>query len=272
MVGRDDDEGVAKVDRSDGGCDRLIQLLGVVKRTQRIAIVVGVIDASRLHHQEISIVPVPTAPPLTTLQKVNGFEGHIREAGLPTRIGGTVPLPFHVAALEEAEHRQALASQTVELHSVVGVGVSRTLIFGSQVAAIRPAAPGGLLVQERVRHEMPSSAAKDHVDPVAERRVVRRVRWQRLQRDGVLVVAVVDVGVSGGRGGVGDARRADDTDFHVVALGLFEKRTKARPVAVAVEVGVSVVSSNPSTPAFVFFPVIIAVIVGALSGVIESDE
>ena len=133
------------------------------------------------HHQEVAVVsvPPPTAP-LAAFQEVDGLERHGGEAGFATGIACAVPFPLHVAAFEESEHRQALPRQPVELRGVVDVRVARSLILGAKVSAIGPAAARGLLVQQRVRHEMPPSAAEEHIDAIAER---RRCRSHRVGSD-----------------------------------------------------------------------------------------
>jgi hypothetical protein len=71
---------------------------------------------------------------------------------------------------------------------------------------------------------------------------------------------------------VGDGRRRYGPDLHALSFGKLEQRPGCLAVPVALKSFASVFSPNPITLWFVLTPVIIAVIVGALSGVIESDE
>ena len=66
VIGRDDDQGVAEIDRPRRGADGFVERLHVGERAPRVALVVAVVDPAGLDHQEIpsrtpAAVPAPGA-------------------------------------------------------------------------------------------------------------------------------------------------------------------------------------------------------------------
>ena len=56
VIGGDDDERVAQVNRACGGANRAVELLGVGERAEGVAFVMGVVDAAALDHQEVPAI------------------------------------------------------------------------------------------------------------------------------------------------------------------------------------------------------------------------
>ena len=181
VIGRRHDQRAVEVDGLDRGADGPIELPRLDERPERVAGVVGVVDAPRLDHQEVR--------PARRREDLDGLGRHVDDARLAE---AAIVLVIHVRRLEEPQHAAA-GAERLEPGGVVDVGIALRLQLGAQVPAVRPG-PG-----QKVR----SPTAQDDVEPAAESGVVARSAGHELRRDVVLEALVFRVGVDRRRRGVG---------------------------------------------------------------------
>ncbi|KOT00863.1 hypothetical protein DM50_3163 [Burkholderia mallei] len=227
VIGRHDDQRIRQIDLRERGADRLVERHRVFERALRVRAVQRVVDAPAFDHQEIAVRILP--------QHVDRLRGHLREARLRRALAlarDAVELVFEMARRAEKADQLARA-RLRELILRRDHRVALRLQLGEQVAPIRAAAPVG---ERIVRRPVIAAAAHQHVDAVAERRVVARAARHGLRGNVVLRVAMADVRV--GRRGrrVRELGRRDRADRLAARLRELEQRRRRRAVAHAAAV------------------------------------
>ncbi|MNM86375.1 hypothetical protein D3C81_985260 [compost metagenome] len=182
----------------------------------------GVVDAAAFDHQEVAVA--------VFRQQVDGLDGHFRQARLgrafaQRRRGGAVQLIFQVAAGAVQADELLAAWRRRHFRFRRGHGVALGGKFRQQVAAVGAA----VLVTGRPWREVVAAATHQHVDAVAQGRVVACAAGRRLRGDRVLRIAVADVREGRRRRGVRQFRGGDGA--HGLALGFRQFQNGRRALA-----------------------------------------
>jgi hypothetical protein len=189
--------------------DRLVEARGLGDDAGGVEVVSGVVDTTAFDHQQERPLGGPEAAERETREL-----RHCRVAPL-RRIAAIVELVGQVRVGEQAE-QAALAVPDQRIAAQENLHPARPR-FGDEVAAVETDAV--LLARQEVRQ------------PAAERDV--DIGVEQLRGDGLLVVAIVMVGVEAGGRRVGDARVGDVAD--APAGGLRRLADRARRALLGVE-------------------------------------
>ena len=220
--GQHDDERIGQLGVDDAHLgkrrrDRVVVGLGVLQRRERARLLESETDPPRLDHQKIAV--------RVFLEHVDRARRHHGQG----RLQGACALEIEMQprATEEAEQFRRRGRYGGEFGRRGDDRIVLRPHFRDQVARIDATRSARVAAGQEVLH----AAAEHDVHASAELAVVARTADDELRGDRVLAIAMAQVRIGRGGGGLGDARRRDDAGAAARRLRQFEQRRHGAAVA-----------------------------------------